>query len=64
MRRIWWAKPFYFISILPGFRELFDAGYRLFADNRYRISRSCGLPNAAAGSPSHRSDQQPKSTSR
>jgi hypothetical protein len=24
---LWWTKPLYFISILPGFRELFDAGY-------------------------------------
>ncbi|HVO92505.1 MAG TPA: DCC1-like thiol-disulfide oxidoreductase family protein, partial [Terriglobales bacterium] len=45
MRRIWWAMPLYGLSILPGFRKLFDAGYRLFADNRHRISSSCGLPN-------------------
>ena len=64
MRRIWWAKPLYFISILPGLRQLFDAGYRLFAENRHRISRSCGLPNAAADRPSHRRDQQPQSISR
>jgi predicted DCC family thiol-disulfide oxidoreductase YuxK len=43
MRRIWWAKPFYLLSILPGFRQLFDAGYRAFADNRHRISRACRL---------------------
>ena len=43
MRRIWWAKPFYLLSILPIFRQLFDAGYRAFADNRYRISRTCHL---------------------
>jgi predicted DCC family thiol-disulfide oxidoreductase YuxK len=59
MRRIWWAKPLYFISILPGFRKLFDAGYRLFADNRYRISRSCGLPNAAGVKSGRQRDQQP-----
>jgi predicted DCC family thiol-disulfide oxidoreductase YuxK len=44
MRRIWWATPFYFFSILPVFRQLFDAGYRAFADNRYWISRTCHLP--------------------
>jgi predicted DCC family thiol-disulfide oxidoreductase YuxK len=44
MRRIWWATPFYFLSILPVFRQLFDAGYRAFADNRYWISRTCHLP--------------------
>ena len=44
MRRIWWATPLYFLSILPIFRNLFDAGYRAFADNRYWISRTCHLP--------------------
>lgn len=49
MRRIWWAMPFYFLSVLPGFKQLFDAGYRAFADNRFRISSTCGLPNRASG---------------
>ena len=44
MRRIWWAKPLWFLSTLPLLRRLFDAGYRAFADNRYWISRSCHLP--------------------
>jgi predicted DCC family thiol-disulfide oxidoreductase YuxK len=44
MRRIWWATPFYVLSVLPMFRMLFDAGYRAFADNRYWISRTCRLP--------------------
>jgi predicted DCC family thiol-disulfide oxidoreductase YuxK len=44
MRRIWWATPLYILSILPIFRNLFDAGYRAFADNRYWISRTCHLP--------------------
>ena len=44
MRRIWWAKPLYLLSILPLFRTLFDAGYRAFADNRYFISRTCHFP--------------------
>lgn len=43
MRRIWWAKPLYLLSILPGLRQLFDTGYRAFAENRYRISRACRL---------------------
>jgi predicted DCC family thiol-disulfide oxidoreductase YuxK len=43
MRRIWWATPLYVLSILPIFRTLFDGGYRAFADNRYRISRTCRL---------------------
>jgi predicted DCC family thiol-disulfide oxidoreductase YuxK len=44
MRRIWWALPLYFLSIVPIFRSLFDAAYRAFADNRYWISRTCHLP--------------------
>jgi predicted DCC family thiol-disulfide oxidoreductase YuxK len=44
MRRIGWATPFYFLSVLPVFQNLFDAGYRAFADNRYWISRTCHLP--------------------
>ena len=44
MRRIGWARPLYLLSILPGFRNLFDLAYRLFADNRYLISRRCHVP--------------------
>ena len=44
MRRIAWAMPLYLLSILPVFRTLFDLGYRLFADNRFWISRRCHLP--------------------
>jgi predicted DCC family thiol-disulfide oxidoreductase YuxK len=44
MRRIWWAKPLWFLSTVPLLRRLFDAGYRAFADNRYWISRTCHLP--------------------
>ncbi|MET0690842.1 MAG: DUF393 domain-containing protein [Candidatus Binatia bacterium] len=38
MRRIWWATPLYFLSTLPILRDLFNAGYRAFADNRYWIA--------------------------
>jgi predicted DCC family thiol-disulfide oxidoreductase YuxK len=44
MRRIWWAMPLYFLSILPILRRLFDAGYRTFAEKRYCLSEYCGLP--------------------
>jgi predicted DCC family thiol-disulfide oxidoreductase YuxK len=44
LRRIGWAMPLYLLSILPVFRTLFDLGYRLFADNRFWISRRCHLP--------------------
>lgn len=43
MKRIWWAYPFYFLSIAPLLRHLFDWGYRTFADNRYHFSRACRL---------------------
>lgn len=43
MRRIWWAYPIYVLSILPGFRRVFDKAYRAFADNRHRWSKTCGL---------------------
>lgn len=46
MSRIWWTRPLYLISILPGFRRIFDMCYRLFAKNRHRISDACGLPGA------------------
>ncbi len=44
MKRIWWARPLYLLSVAPILRKAFDWGYRTFATNRYRISRSCRLP--------------------
>ena len=41
MKRIWWAYPFYLISIAPLCRSIFDWSYRTFAANRYRVSRFC-----------------------
>jgi predicted DCC family thiol-disulfide oxidoreductase YuxK len=43
MRRIWWAWPVWLFSVTPGLRWIFDQCYRLFAVNRYRVSRACGL---------------------
>ena len=43
MKRIWWAMPFYLLSILPGIRQIFDYTYRTFARNRFRISSACRL---------------------
>jgi hypothetical protein len=43
MKRIWWAWPVYWISVMPGVRRLFDWGYRSFAANRFRVSAACGL---------------------
>ena len=42
-RRFWWSYPVYLFSVLPGGRQIFDAGYRSFALHRYRISSACGL---------------------
>jgi len=47
MRRIWWAYPFYLLSVAPLLRHLFNSAYRAFADNRYHFSRSCDLPPAS-----------------
>ena len=44
MRRIWWAYPFYLLSIAARLRAAFDWSYRTFARNRYRFSRACRLP--------------------
>ena len=44
MRNLWLAYPLYVLSIIPGLCQTFDLGYRLFADNRFRISSACGLP--------------------
>jgi predicted DCC family thiol-disulfide oxidoreductase YuxK len=44
MRRIWFTYPLYLLSIAPGFRWVFDWGYRTFARHRMQISAGCGLP--------------------
>lgn len=43
MRRIWWAYPLYLLSVAPILRNIFNWGYRTFANNRYRVSGKCGL---------------------
>ena len=43
MRRIWWTYPLYILSITPLLRNIFNWGYRTFANNRYRVSGKCGL---------------------
>lgn len=51
-RRIWWARPLYVLSVTPGLRPVFDRGYRAFAENRYRVSKACGIaPRTGAGRP-------------
>lgn len=48
MRRAWWLLPFYALSALPGLRQVFDWGYRTFADHRYEVSAACRLPPPSA----------------
>lgn len=43
MRHIWWAYPIYVLSIIPGFRSVFNWSYRTFAANRHHVSRACRL---------------------
>jgi predicted DCC family thiol-disulfide oxidoreductase YuxK len=43
MRRLWWAYPFYIVSVLPVGRSLFDWGYRTFARHRMRASEFCAI---------------------
>ena len=44
MKRIWWARPLYLLSVMPGLREVFDRAYAAFAKHRHAVSRFCGLP--------------------
>jgi predicted DCC family thiol-disulfide oxidoreductase YuxK len=48
-RRIPWAWPFDLVSRIPGCRTIFDAAYRAFSRNRYRISRGCRLSKEVRG---------------
>jgi predicted DCC family thiol-disulfide oxidoreductase YuxK len=48
-RRIWWAWPFWALSVTPGLRRLFDRSYRAFAENRYRVSKACHLDRPSRG---------------
>ena len=50
MARLWWARPLGLLAGAPGLRNLFDAGYRAFADNRLGISHACRL-DAPVASP-------------
>ncbi len=51
MQRIWWAWPFYLLSVAPILHVVFDWGYRTFAINRFLVSRACRLPGRSAESP-------------
>jgi uncharacterized protein YqjF (DUF2071 family) len=51
MARLWWARPLGLLAGAPGLRDVFDAGYRAFADNRLGVSHACGLRPPAARRP-------------
>jgi predicted DCC family thiol-disulfide oxidoreductase YuxK len=53
MREIWWAYPLCLLASAPVLRSVFDLGYRAFATNRFRISRSCSLSSHTHLSKSH-----------
>ena len=48
MRRLWWAYPFFLLSVAPGGHQLFDWGYRTFARHRLQVSAACDLEPPAA----------------
>ena len=41
--RVWWAWPVAALGSLPPLRALLHRGYRWFAANRHRFSRSCAI---------------------
>jgi predicted DCC family thiol-disulfide oxidoreductase YuxK len=51
LQRIWWAYPFYLISVTPLIRSLFDAAYRAFANHRVALSRACRLTPGPTDNP-------------
>jgi len=42
MKRIWWAYPFYLLSVAPLVKMLFDWAYRSFANHRHCVTRAGG----------------------
>ena len=51
-RRIWWARPLYAVSRIPGAMRPLGALYRLIARNRYCLSGRCpGRPSPQTGKP-------------
>lgn len=49
MRRIGWALPLYYFSVLPIGRQMFDFAYRAFARNRQKISAACSMRSDRSG---------------
>jgi predicted DCC family thiol-disulfide oxidoreductase YuxK len=45
LRSVWWLWPPGVLVGLPGVRTVSGMLYRSIARNRYRISKTCGLPN-------------------
>jgi len=43
-REIWWAKPFVWLSLIPGMTDALRAGYRWVAEQRSCAAASCAAP--------------------
>jgi len=52
--RIWWARPLAALGSLPLLRALLHRGYRWFAANRHRFSRSCAIHSTSPAEARHR----------
>ena len=44
--RMWWARPFFGLTHVPGVRWLSRKGYRWIAKNRRCIGRSCAIDSS------------------
>ena len=44
MKQTWWLSPLWLLTVIPIGKQIFNACYRRFADNRYKISQTCRLP--------------------
>jgi hypothetical protein len=49
MKRLWWAYPFYLLTLAPGLSHLFNWSYRTFARHRFKISDACRLAPPGQG---------------
>lgn len=43
LKHVWWGKPLYPFTKVPGLAWFFDRAYLSFANNRYKIAKVCGL---------------------
>ncbi len=43
LAHLWWGRPIFLMSLLPGVRQLFDAGYRWVAKHRHCHGGACAI---------------------